>query len=194
VELARRTKAEATGARRRGLPGPREVLAGLWLAATASGPAADWVRYRMLAMLLTVAVIAWSLGRVAFLLADDHGTTAPADAAAHTLADAGPDALRIAADGSPAREGLRHDLFKLPRARKPAPPPEPKTNPVELLALIELQGVLGGARPRAMIQYKRTQEAVTVSVGDDLGEFEVVEIGERSVVLKWRNELFELSL
>ena len=45
-----------------------------------------------------------------------------------------------------------------------------------------------------MVQYKRTQEAVTVSVGDDLGEFQVVEIRERSVVLKWRDELFELSL
>jgi hypothetical protein len=45
-----------------------------------------------------------------------------------------------------------------------------------------------------MVRYKRTGESVVVSVGDDLGEFKVAEIRKRSVVLSWRNELFELSL
>jgi len=148
----------------------------------------------LLAMLLSVAVLAWSLGCVAGQLLTKP-TVDPAGPSA-TGGDAmdGVSAGETTTGQSAASDRLRTDLFKIPRASKPAPPPEPKTNPVELLALIELQGVLGGARPRAMIQYKRTGEAVTVSVGDDLGEFQVLEIRERSVVLKWREELFELSL
>ena len=96
--------------------------------------------------------------------------------------------------GQQAREKLRDDLFKIPKAQQETKPREPRTNPVELLRLIQLQGVLGGANPKAMVLYKQTKETVTVSVGDDLGEFQVVEIRERSVVLKWRNELFEISL
>ena len=37
-------------------------------------------------------------------------------------------------------------------------------------------------------------DAAVDQVGDDLGEFKVMEIRSGSVVLKWRNELFELSL
>ncbi len=71
---------------------------------------------------------------------------------------------------------------------------EPRTNPVELLEMLELKGVLGGENPRAIIVYKQTRQAHTVFVGDMLGEFEIMEIKPRSVMLKWREDTFELSL
>jgi hypothetical protein len=170
------------------------VLTGLWLAISSPSLAADWVRYRVLAMLLTAVLLVWSTGRVASLIWASPDASSSAGIAAGEVATDVTGAAPEVAGRAPTREGSRPDLFKVPHTRKPTPRQEPKTNPVDLLALIELQGVLGGSHPRAMIQYKRTQEAVTVSVGDDLGEFKVMEIRERSVVLKWREELFELSL
>jgi len=69
----------------------------------------------------------------------------------------------------------------------------PKTNPAALLQLIELKGITGGVSRSAIIMYKKNGEYSTVSVGDDLGEFKVQEIGAGSVVLKWREDLFELK-
>jgi hypothetical protein len=145
-------------------------------------------------MILSAALVVWSADRIIdlTLAMPDAEQAAPPETTA--LADAITESGATDAGRSDTGPGLRPDLFMAPRPPKPKAPPAPKTNPVELLALIELQGVLGGSRPRAMIQYKRTRETVTVSVGDDLGEFQVVEIRERSVVLKWRDELFELSL
>lgn len=102
--------------------------------------------------------------------------------------------LDSAADAEAGDADLRDDLFTVPTAPKRVEREEPRTHPVDLLALIELQGIMGGKRPRAMVHFRKSQETVTVSVGDDLGEFEVVDIRERSVVLRWRDELFELSL
>lgn len=89
---------------------------------------------------------------------------------------------------------LRDDLFRAPQPKKTETRKQPQVNPAKLLEQIELQGVIGGARPRAMVMYKNSNETVTISAGDDLGEFQVIEIREGSVVLKWRDELFELSL
>jgi len=50
-----------------------------------------------------------------------------------------------------------------------------------------------GVSRSAIIMYKKNGEYSTVSVGDDLGEFKVQEIGAGSVVLKWREDLFELK-
>ncbi|MFO7608612.1 MAG: hypothetical protein R6X35_05355 [Candidatus Krumholzibacteriia bacterium] len=164
-------------------------LASLAAAVTARGPVADWVRCRVLAAAFTCALVVWvgiGLGR----LAAARPPVVPAGAAVEApAADAAPSPAR-----TPAAGRLRDDLFRIPSTGPRTTPQEPKTNPVELLDLIQLQGVLGGRSPRAVVMYKRNQEAVTVSVGDDLGEFKVIEIRERSVVLKWREELFELSL
>ena len=96
--------------------------------------------------------------------------------------------------GGASHEQLRNDLFNVPAAKKKVVRKTPKTNPAELLARIELQGIMGGSMPRAIVMYKHNRETITVSAGEDLGEFKVMEIRERSVVLKWRDELFELSL
>jgi hypothetical protein len=192
--LERRPEPERPSPRGQARPGPRDILSELWLALGSKSPAADWTRYRVLAMLLTTVLLVWTLGRVVSLAqADSQGGVLAQPAVAAAEADPS-GAGTVAAEGRTAGGQLRSDLFKVPRRPKPGPPPEPKTNPLELLELIELQGVLGGANPKAMIQYKRTRESVTVSVGDDLGEFKVMEIRSGSVVLKWRNELFELSL
>lgn len=144
-------------------------------------------------MALTLMLLVWGAGRVTGLVlgAPDAGASGQAP-----VADASAEGGEGAADLGRADSGprLRNDLFKVPEQRRAEQKQEPKTNPVELLNLIELQGVMGGDHPRAMIQYKRTKETVTVSVGDDLGEFKVTDIRVRSVVLKWRDELFELSL
>jgi len=148
----------------------------------------------MLAMVLTVILLLWTAGRVTGLVADQWraGSAGRSPTVGRTLdGEAGE---RVVDDGTVSGAGLRNDLFKAPASRKAARKQEPKTNPLELLNLIELQGVMGGDRPRAMIKYKSTGETITVSVGDDLGEFEVMDILVRSVVLQWRDELFELSL
>lgn len=107
------------------------------------------------------------------------------------------DSLVVAPQQEPTREirsSGRLDLFGVTRPQNRAAPKGPKTNPVELLQLLELQGVLGGKNPKAIIVYKKTNDSHTLSVGDDLGEFKVKEIKDRSVILQWREELFELSL
>ena len=171
-----------------------ETVATLKRAITSNSLAMDWAKGRLVMMVFSLFVLI-------FLVVGILNLVAP-----HLLS--GKDEQDLMAPGSEgetpaessvgAEEGsklkLRNDLFDVPKPTRKQKPKEPKTNPVELLRLIELQGVLGGDNPRAMVLYKRTKETVTVSVGDDLGDFEVVEIRERSVVLKWRDELFELSL
>ena len=157
------------------------------------GPVGTWIRIRLVRMALTTLLMVWLLTRVAgwaFEATRPH-TGSAAVLAMEEISTGGE--APVPADAR-STQGLRDDLFALPHARPAAEPARPRTNPVELLEKVELQGVVGGDRPRAMIRYRTTQETVTVSVGDDLGEFEVIEIGERSVVLKWRDELFELSL
>jgi hypothetical protein len=164
-----------------------------WRAVTASGPVADRARAGLLVTVLWTVVAVWTLAAAAPLVLDGRG--ADGAAGSPTPGADGDIAAAPSATAGPRRgPALRSDLFDAPAPRKAAAKVEPKTNPVELLALIELQGVLGGDAPRAMVRYKRTGEAVIVSAGDDLGEFKVAEIRKRSVVLSWRNELFELSL
>lgn len=169
------------------------TLTSLGRAVTARAPVFLWAKGRLAALVLTALLALWALDGVLGLalsgpgsrlgalgLVRDDGGGDSSGAPAGNVAGSGP--------------GLRDDLFAVPRTRQQEKPKAPKTNPVELLRLIQLQGVLGGAHPKAMVLYKQTRETVTVSVGDDLGEFQVVEIRERSVVLKWRDELFEISL
>lgn len=169
------------------------TFASLVRAVTARTPVFIWARGRLAALAVTVLLAFWagdglidlalsgSAGRIESLgLVGDGGAEGSGEDSSAGLTGQG--------------QGLRQDLFAVPRSRQQEQPRAPKTNPVELLRLIQLQGVLGGAHPRAMVLYKQTKETVTVSVGDDLGEFQVVEIRERSVVLKWRDELFEISL
>ncbi len=173
-----------------GVPSPSS-----WRALAAAGPAADHARARALVMTLSTLAVAWTLGAAAVMLLERPDT--PRAGGGRPDAAAMPEQSAAAAGrGAAPRAGamLRADLFDAPKPRKAVAKAAPKTNPVELLALIELQGVLGGDVPRAMVRYKRTGESVVVSVGDDLGEFKVAEIRKRSVVLSWRNELFELSL
>ena len=165
-----------------------------WRTVTAPGPVADRARAGLLVAALWMVVATWTLTAAAALVLD--GRQAADGAGAAPAAGSGGDTAAASATPDRARRGpaLRTDLFDAPAPRKAVAKVEPRTNPVELLALIELQGVLGGDEPRAMVRYKRTGEALVVSAGDDLGEFKVAEIRKRSVVLSWRNELFELSL
>ncbi len=157
-------------------------------------PAMDWAKGRLAAMVLTAFILisgvtgALDLAFPGF----NEGPGEPGSDPAGFDSATGEDS-RI---GSPAANGerLRADLFNVPKPRKSDPGKQRNTKPIELLNLIELQGVMGGANPRAMVLYKRTRETVTVSVGDRMGEFTVVEIRQRSVVLKWRDETFELAL
>lgn len=172
----------------------RESLRTLGRAITSRGPEADWAKGRLLLMVLTLAVLIWAVGGIIELSAADP--TRETDSA--LLVAQGLDKPRQNQEkvtgGNPADERLRNDLFKVAKPKVDNRKKEPKTNPAELLRLLELQGVLGGDNPRAIVFYKRTKETITVSEGDGLGEFEVMEIRERSVILKWREELFELSL
>lgn len=171
-----------------------EALKTLWSLSRPTSPLAAWLRARALLMVASVAVLVWcaaavgSLG-LASLRTRPGGGRAVVGATSEALTGGRLDAGQAASGAA-----LRPDLFAVPRAAPARAPQQPRTNPVELLGLIELQGVLGGTRPRAMVMYAKTRETVTVSVGDDLGEFKVMEIRERSVVLTWRDELFELSL
>ena len=149
---------------------------------------------RVLTMGLSVLVLIWGLGGIFDLVVSDPGKELNNRSLILEGAQSGSDGNTKVAEESHSRERLRNDLFKVLKPKKNNTKKKPKTNPVELLRLLELQGVLGGERPRAIVFYKRTKKTVTVSVGDDLGEFEVREIREKSVILKWRDELFELSL
>lgn len=171
-----------------------ESLRVLGKALASKNPAADWAKGRVLAMTLTVSVLVWGIGGVMDLLAADP---LPGDGEPYPVMaeiDDRSEGDSKTTGGIRAKERLRNDLFKVTKPKKDIKKKEPKTNPAELLRLLELQGVLGGNCPRAIVFFKQTKKTITVSVGDDLGEFEVREIRDRSVILKWREELFELSL
>ena len=172
----------------------KETLTALGRVAISKNPVNDWAKGRMLTMVLTVLVLVWGLGGTLDLIVAGPG---------QGMGNQGPliegmenrsESETKVSGGTHAKERMRNDLFKVGKPKKDNKKKVPKTNPVELLRLLELQGVMGGDNPRAIVFYKRTKETVTVSVGDGLGEFEVTEIRERSVILKWREELFELSL
>ena len=178
----------------RGRPLSREALTALWQAVISKNPVTNWTKCRLLMMGFTVLVLIWGLGGILDLVVSGPGEGFNRQGTVIEGAESGSDGDMKVAGRNQARERLRNDLFKVTKPKKNNKKKEPKTNPVELLRLLELQGVLGGERPRAIVFYKRTKKTVTVSVGDDLGEFEVTEIREKSVILKWRDELFELSL
>jgi hypothetical protein len=159
----------------------------------AQTPALNWAKGQVVVMLVTLLLVVWGVDSIADLTLSGYGDRAASLGLIKSDAE-GESGEGLGEEAPAARELLRDDLFEVPRAQQEVKAKEPRTNPVELLRLIQLQGVLGGKNPKAMVLYKQTKETVTVSVGDDLGEFEVVEIRERSVVLKWRNELFEISL
>jgi|GEM_PF-4250736 len=178
----------------RGRPYSGEALAEVWRAVLSRHPAADWTKGRLLTLAVTLGVLIWAGGGIwgAVEAGLDVGP------ALDSLALDKPETDNGDGDRVEGRRrlgaGLRSDLFKVPTREKAKPGKGPTIGPAELLKLIELQGVMGGSNPRAMVLYKATNETVTVSVGDDLGEFEVMQIRDRSVVLKWRNEEFILSL
>lgn len=94
---------------------------------------------------------------------------------------------------------LHIDLAPLTRStlfRSPVVRPQPKPSAVvpDLANELQLNGVIGGDNPQAIIFHKRTQQIHSVRVGQRFGEFEVVEIRPMRVVLKWRDETFELSI
>ena len=172
----------------------RETLTALASAAVSKNPVTDWAKGRMLAMVFTVLILIWGLGGTWDLIVAGPGLgTGIQGPVIEDLENRSESETKVSG-GTNAKERMRNDLFKVAKPKKDNKKREPKTNPVELLRLLELQGVMGGDKPRAIVFYKRTKETVTVSVGDGLGEFEVTEIRERSVILKWREELFELSL
>lgn len=178
----------------KGRPLSSQSWATLKRAITSKSLAMDWAKGRLVTMVFSLFILIFGIGGILSLIVPGiKGDQSTLDLVAGGAEEGTPleSSVNVSTD---AKLKLRNDLFDVPKPTRKQKPKEPKTNPVELLRLIELQGVLGGSNPRAMVLYKRTKETVTVSVGDDLGEFEVVEIRERSVVLKWRNELFELSL
>ncbi|MCK9995629.1 MAG: hypothetical protein KAH56_05025 [Candidatus Krumholzibacteria bacterium] len=178
----------------RGRPLSAEALKAIGRAVISKNPATDWTKGRVLTMGLSVLVLIWGLGGIFDLVVLDPGEGLNKQGLVIEEAESGTDGDTKVAAGANTMERLRNDLFKVLKPTKNNTKKQPRTNPVELLRLLELQGVLGGENPRALVFYKRTKKTVTVSVGDDLGEFEVMEIREKSVILKWRDELFELSL
>ena len=171
-----------------------ETLAALGRAVLSKNPVTDWAKGRLLTMVITVLVLIWGLGGIFDLIVAGPGSGTRNQGAMIEGVENRSEGETKVSGGIHAKERLRNDLFKVAKPKKDNKKKAPKTNPVELLRLLELQGVMGGDSPRAIVFYKRTKETVTVSVGDGLGEFEVTEIRERSVILKWREELFELSL
>ena len=177
-----------------GRPLSRDSLIALRRIVVSRSPALDWAKGQMVVAVFALVLLAACVAGVLRLALPEMGAgtrNVPGEVS-ETVADAqdGDEA----GNRSGAAPRLRDDLFRIPVVERPVVRQEPKINPVQLLRQIELQGVIGGNNPRAMVLYKSTNETVTVSAGDDLGEFQVVEIKERSVVLKWRDEMFELSL
>lgn len=170
----------------------KTTMAALWQAVVSKSPTYDWAKSRVLILIVTIVALIWATNGIVNLMSPVDGTYESENLTERN--EVGPDGQTLNNDQSLMVGRLRNDLFKIPKTKKENTRKTPKTNPVELLGLIELQGVLGGKTPKAIILYKRTQKTSTVSVGDDLGEFMVVEIRDRSVILKWRDELFELSL
>ncbi len=178
----------------RGSPFSRHAISALWQVIISPSPANDWAKGRVLTMVVSLVAVGWALIAVLGLVSPGMGEGLGRSGVMMEGDEIASGENASCADQSTQGGRLRSDLFKIPKPKNENVKKAPKTNPVELLGLIELQGVLGGKTPRAIIMYKRTQKTSTVSVGDDLGEFMVVEIRDRSVILKWRDELFELSL
>jgi hypothetical protein len=172
----------------------QDAVVVLWKTLISKNPATDWAKGRVLTMMVTMVVLIWALVGIMKQISPGMGVGANKSGLTLDGTVVGSAGEKLNNGNALTGERLRNDLFKIPKPKKDNSVKTPKTNPVELLALIELQGVLGGKNPRAIVLYKRPQKTSTVSVGDDLGEFKVVEIRDRSVVLKWREELFELSL
>ena len=157
-------------------------------------PALDWAKGQMVILVFSILLLSWGLAGVFDLVFQGYGQgSGNSGQVAKILGIESREYSRPGA-GTGGNERLRNDLFMVTAVKKKVVRKEPKTNPVELLKRIELQGVMGGSSPKAIVQYRHNKKTVTVSAGDDLGEFKVMEIRERSVILKWRDELFELSL
>lgn len=171
-----------------------EALGALGRVIASRSPVLDTAKSQLLiaaAFCLLVALGAWGVARLvwpSYGMAPDETRMIAAEGEGEAAENPGEARVKE----RPA--ALRDDLFRAPQPKKTETRRQPRVNPVKLLEQIELQGVIGGARPRAMVMYKNSNETVTISAGDDLGEFQVMEIKEGSVVLKWRDELFELSL
>ena len=169
------------------------LVAGLRVALSNS-PALDWAKGQLVILVFSILLVGLGLVGVYALAVQGEGRgMGDAPQLPEQLVSESGNNTRSGV-GAGGNERLRNDLFKVPVVKKKVDRKEPKTNPVELLRRIELQGIMGGSNPRAIVQYRHNKETITVSAGDDLGEFKVVEIRERSVILKWRDELFELSL
>ena len=102
-------------------------------------------------------------------------------------------------DGVDEVAGTALDLTVLGRSRMVRPPtprtrPEPNVIVPDLANELQLQGVIGGDSPQAIILHKRTQQTHSVRVGQKFGEFTVVEIHSMRVILQWRDETIEISI
>ncbi len=64
----------------------------------------------------------------------------------------------------------------------------------EIKAGLSLIGIIAGARPQAIIEEKKTGKSYFLYMGGTVGESQVVEITDDSVVLEYQGQRFELIL
>lgn len=184
-------------------PAPGVVVVPTWRVAV--GATAEWLRL-FVGGGLAHATARWQLwlgaGWVALAVATVVGIGAVRSVPATTVESAKADT--VSAEIAPASESTEApsatlDLAPLANAgmfRAPAVRRAPRQSAIvpDLGNELQLNGVVGGDDPRAIIYHKRTQQVHSVRVGQQFGEFEVIEIHPMKVILKWRDETIELSM
>jgi type II secretory pathway component PulC len=83
-------------------------------------------------------------------------------------------------------------LFGAADTQKTAEKHGPSAN--EIIAGLNLQGIVAGLEPKAMIEDKKNQKSYYVKEGEYVGEVQVKKIGEGKVTLELNGEDFSLSL
>ena len=134
------------------------------------------------AVAITLAV-RWSLAEVE-LVADPPALSASVEEA--------PTSQEVGQADESAK--LRADLMRQRPQRRADRSRETATVAPEVAKQLQLQGIVGSDPPRAILLELQSHQTHTVSVGQRVGAFEVVEIADSKIILKWRDELFELGL
>jgi hypothetical protein len=82
-------------------------------------------------------------------------------------------------------------------SQKQAPDPEPvKTNDKSLEMLLqeyEIQGVIWGDVPKAIILDKRNKETITAGINDSIGQIEIISINDGSITFQLLGDTHEIK-
>lgn len=164
-----------------------------WDLLTGKEPADWWIRIRGLngpLWLLAVAGLAagiwWYRQPIRVDLPVVEAGSAPAEARRQDRGAPG-----LPAAGSQLRGKTLFEAQRQPRARAAS---ERNVTLTELSKGLQLQAIIGGDKPRAVIFNSATNQSQQVTAGQFIGEIEVKSIGTTTVELGWKGESIELSM